>query len=117
MAKNHSRAIQPHWSSEDFCNSDNGAYLIDYATPSSNRFPISVRALRTEDPQFTTTLRHTAAQLSVSTLLLGSLYLLAHRLVKLGSVVGLWCAYRWAYPSAIGFLALFIAYQLYRLRA
>jgi len=71
----------------------------------------------TEDPHdwFVTTLRHTAAQLSVSTQLLGSLYLLAHGLVKLGIVVGVWRGYRWAYPIAIGFLSLFIAYQLYRL--
>jgi uncharacterized membrane protein len=62
-----------------------------------------------------TTLRQTAAHLSVSTQLVGSLYLIVHGLVKLGVVVGVWRGYRWAYPIAIGFLALFIAYQLYRM--
>src|SRR3954469_562444 len=70
-----------------------------------------------EDPHdwLATTLRQTAAHLSVSTQFLGSLYLLAHGLVKVGIVVGVWRGYRWAYPVAIGFLSLFIAYQLYRL--
>jgi uncharacterized membrane protein len=70
-----------------------------------------------EDPQdwLATAVRHMVAQLSANTQLFGSLYLIIHGLVKLGIVVGVWHGDRWAYPGAIGFLSLFIAYQLYRL--
>ncbi len=70
-----------------------------------------------EDPHdwIATTLRQTAAQLSVSTQLFDSLYLIGHGLLKLLIVAGLWRGYRWAYPLAIGALSLFIAYQTYRL--
>lgn len=72
-----------------------------------------------EDPHdwLATTIRQTAAQLSVSTRLFGSLYLLIHGLVKLLIVGGLWRGYRWAYPLAISALSVLIAYQTYRLIA
>jgi uncharacterized membrane protein len=70
-----------------------------------------------EDPRdvIATTLRHAAAQLSANTQLFASLYLVAHGVVKVVLVVGLLRGKRWAYPAAIGFLCLFIVYQLYRL--
>jgi uncharacterized membrane protein len=70
-----------------------------------------------EDPRdlIATILRHATAQLSANAQLVASLYLVAHGLVKVGLVVGLLRGKRWAYPAAIGFLGLFIAYQCYRL--
>ena len=44
-----------------------------------------------------------------------TLYLLAHGLAKIILVAGVLTKQRWAYPAAIGFLCLFICYQLYRL--
>jgi uncharacterized membrane protein len=70
-----------------------------------------------EDPQdrVALALRQAAAHLSANTQLFGSIYLLAHGLVKVGIVVGVLLGRRWAYPAALGFLGLFILYQLYRL--
>ena len=45
---------------------------------------------------------------------LAALYLIAHGLVKVALVVALLRNQLWAYPWMIGFLGLFIAYQLYR---
>ena len=70
-----------------------------------------------EDPHdwLATAARQAAAQLSTNTRLFGSVYLIAHGLAKVVLVVGILLGQRWAYPSAIAFLSLFIAYQLYRL--
>ena len=70
-----------------------------------------------EDPHdwLATTLRQTAAHLSLSTHLFGSIYLIVHGLLKLLIVAGLWRANRWAYPLAIVALSLLIAYQTFRL--
>jgi len=70
-----------------------------------------------EDPhdQIANALRMAAAQLSPNVQLFGSIYLITHGLIKLGVVVGVLRGYRWAFPIAIGFLVLFIVYQLYRL--
>lgn len=70
-----------------------------------------------EDPQdlAANTLRHAAAQLSAGARLFGSVYLIAHGLIKVGVVAGVLRGRRWAYPVAIGFLGLFIIYQIYRL--
>jgi uncharacterized membrane protein len=59
--------------------------------------------------------RQAVAQLSVGTKVFGGVYLIAHGLAKVVLVVGLLRGRRWAYPVAIGFLSLFITYQLYRL--
>jgi uncharacterized membrane protein len=59
--------------------------------------------------------RQTTAQLSASTKLFGGVYLIAHGLAKVVLVVGLLRGKSWAYPVAIAFLGLFIAYQCYRL--
>ena len=70
-----------------------------------------------EDPQdwIANTLRDTVAHMSISAQMLGSVYLIAHGLIKIVVVVGVLRGYRWAYPTVIGFLGIFIAYQLYRL--
>jgi uncharacterized membrane protein len=47
--------------------------------------------------------------------ILASLYLLSHGLAKVVLVVALLFNKLWAYPSMIGLLILFIAYQLYRI--
>jgi len=58
--------------------------------------------------------RHAVAQISSGTLIFGSAYLIMHGLTKLVLVIGLLRGKRWAYPAAIGFLCLFIAYQLFQ---
>jgi uncharacterized membrane protein len=70
-----------------------------------------------EDPHdwIATTARQAAAQLSANTRLFGGAYLIVHGLAKVVLVIGLLRGQRWAYPVGIGFLTLFIAYQLYRL--
>lgn len=45
----------------------------------------------------------------------GSLYFLVHGAIDVFLVVGLLRNKRWAYPWAIGFILLFIVYQVYRL--
>jgi uncharacterized membrane protein len=47
--------------------------------------------------------------------LFGAIYLLAHGLVKVILVAALLKNQLWAYPWTIGFLGVFIVYQLYRL--
>ena len=70
-----------------------------------------------EDPQdkIALFLRQTVAQISSDARLFGSAYLIVHGLTKLWLVTGLLRRKLWAYPATIGFLCLFIAYQLYRL--
>lgn len=70
-----------------------------------------------EDPQdlVASALRQAASQLSASTQLFGGIYLIAHGLIKIGIVAAVLSGRRRAYPVAIGFLVLFIIYQLYRL--
>jgi uncharacterized membrane protein len=70
-----------------------------------------------EDPQdwVANALRATFAQMSGGSQAFGSAYLIAHGLLKIGVVICVLRGYRWAYPAVIGFLGLFIAYQLYRL--
>ncbi|CAN5410160.1 DUF2127 domain-containing protein [soil metagenome] len=60
-------------------------------------------------------LRHFADEFSASTRLLGAIYLLGHGLIKIGLVAALQLKRLWAYPIAIGFTALFVVYQTYRL--
>jgi uncharacterized membrane protein len=70
-----------------------------------------------EDPQdvIAIALRQAVAQITPDTRILGSIYLICHSLTKLLLVMGLLRGKRWAYPGAIGFLCLFIIYQLYRI--
>jgi uncharacterized membrane protein len=53
--------------------------------------------------------------LSVSTTLLGAIYLLAHGIVEVILVVAVLRGKLWAYPWLIGFLVAFIGYQGYEL--
>ena len=96
-----------------------GGVLLLMTSPSTlNRLVVALTQHELgEDPHdwLATTLRQTAAQLSLSTQLFGSLYLFVHGLLKLLIVAGLWRGYRWAYPLAIVALLLLIAYQCFRL--
>jgi uncharacterized membrane protein len=70
-----------------------------------------------EDPHdfLATHLLKTAHGLTVSAVLFGALYLLAHGLVKVILVGALLKNQLWAYPWTIVFLGVFILYQVYRL--
>jgi uncharacterized membrane protein len=56
-----------------------------------------------------------AHTLSASVVLFAAVYLLAHGIVKIVLVVALLKQQLWAYPWTIGFLVIFILYQVYRL--
>ena len=70
-----------------------------------------------EDPHdfLATHLLKTAHGLTGSAVLFGAVYLLLHGLVKVVLVAALFKNQLWAYPWMIGFLAVFIGYQVYRL--
>jgi uncharacterized membrane protein len=70
-----------------------------------------------EDPRdfLATHLLKTAHGLTGSAVLFGAAYLLAHGVVKVVLVAALLKNQLWAYPWMIGFLGIFIAYQVYRL--
>lgn len=69
-----------------------------------------------EDPRdiFSHYLTRMAHDFSASSQAFGSLYLLSHGVIKIILVYSLLKRRLWAYPAAIVFFALFIAYQLYR---
>jgi uncharacterized membrane protein len=95
-----------------------GAVLLVTSNAALNQFVIALTQHElSEDPHdvIATAARQAVVQLSVGTKVFGGAYLIAHGLAKVVLVVGLLRGHRWAYPVAIGFLALFIAYQLYRL--
>ena len=56
-----------------------------------------------------------AHTLSASVILFAAVYLLAHGIVKIVLVVALLKEQLWAYPWTIGFLVIFILYQVYRI--
>ena len=64
-----------------------------------------------------TTLLHWAQGFSVQTQHFCAAYLLIHGLVKLALVAGLLHGRRWAYPTALVVMPLFVAYQLHRFAA
>jgi uncharacterized membrane protein len=70
-----------------------------------------------EDPHdfVATHLLKSAHGLTGSAVLFGAIYLLAHGVVKVILVAALLKNRLWAYPWMIGFLGVFIVYQLYRL--
>jgi uncharacterized membrane protein len=95
-----------------------GAILLLTSNAALNRLVIALTQHElVEDPHdwIATAARQTVVQLSASTRLFGSVYLIVHGLAKVVLVVGLLRGQRWAYPVGIGFLWLFIVYQLYRL--
>jgi uncharacterized membrane protein len=59
-------------------------------------------------------LLRSVSHLSEGAQLFGFIYLLSHGITKILLVVSLWNRRLWAYPAAIVFFILFIAYQLYR---
>jgi uncharacterized membrane protein len=62
-----------------------------------------------------TRLLRTAHGLTGAAVVFGAVYLLAHGLVKVVLVAALLKNRLWAYPWMIGFLGIFIVYQIYRL--
>jgi len=56
-----------------------------------------------------------AASLTIGATLYAAIYLLAHGLVKVVLATAVWREKLWAYNWMIGFLLLFIAYQIYEL--
>lgn len=58
--------------------------------------------------------RHTS-HLGLATVHFAAAYLLAHGVAKVGLVVGLLQERRGVFPVALGFLGLFLAYQVYRM--
>ncbi len=70
-----------------------------------------------EDPHdfLATHLLKTAHGLTGSAVLFGAVYLLAHGVVKVVLVAALLKNQLWAYPWMVGFLGVFIVYQVYRL--
>jgi len=82
-----------------------------------NRFIVSLTQHElVEDPRdmIATLLRQSVANISVGAHIFGGAYLVIHGLAKLWLVTGLLRRKSWAFPTTIGFLCLFIAYQLYR---
>jgi uncharacterized membrane protein len=59
-------------------------------------------------------IKHLLDVLSLSTKLFASLYLICHGLVKIFLVYALWREKLWAFPVALWFIAVFVAYQIYR---
>jgi uncharacterized membrane protein len=70
-----------------------------------------------EDPHDLIAMRllHSANGLTGGAVRFGAIYLLAHGAVKVALVIALLLDKLWAYPWMIGFLSLFIGYQLYRI--
>ena len=66
------------------------------------------------DDRIANALRNFADMLSIGTKHYAAAYLLSHGLLKLVLVYGLWREKTWAFPSALLFLTLFVAYQVYR---
>jgi uncharacterized membrane protein len=61
-----------------------------------------------------TTLLHVARGFSVQAEQFFAIYLMAHGLVKLALVLGLFRRKAWAYPTSIVVMAMFVVYQMWR---
>jgi uncharacterized membrane protein len=57
---------------------------------------------------------NTTHHISAGTTIFASVYLLVHGLIKIGLFIALWRNKLWAYVTAIWFLLVFLAYQMYR---
>jgi uncharacterized membrane protein len=70
-----------------------------------------------EDPRdwIASHVRDAVHQLSPSTQLFASVYLISHGVIKLGLMIELLRKRSWSYPYAIAFLLAFLGYQVYRL--
>lgn len=69
-----------------------------------------------EDPNswFAGTLKTSVEHFAGGTQHFAALYLFAHGVVKVFLVAALWRQKRWAFPVAIAFQAVFVAYEVYR---
>jgi len=76
---------------------------------------VSWELSRNEHGLISTYLVNSAGKLDHGSTILGALYLLSHGLVKVVLVVAVLKNKLWAYPWMIGFLVIFIFYQLYLL--
>jgi uncharacterized membrane protein len=96
-----------------------GGLLLLLATPDRIRHfaVVLTQGELSEDPHdlIATRLLHSADSLTGGTVRFGAIYLLAHGAVKVVLVIALLLDKLWAYPWMIGFLSLFIGYQLYRI--
>ena len=95
-----------------------GAFFLFLITPEqlSNLIVILTQNELSEDPKdfIATHLVRAFEHYSLSTKLFESAYLFIHGLIKIFLVWGLLKNKLWAYPSALAFLAFFMAYQTYR---
>lgn len=95
-----------------------GSLLLAISHPTLSHFVFAItRQEISEDPHdlVANALRSLVAHLSVDTQTFSSIYLLVHGVIKIVLVVGLLRRKLWAYPTALGVLSLFVAYQGYRL--
>ncbi len=78
-------------------------------------FNIVTRYELTEDPNdfIANSLIRFSANLSLDTKIFIAFYLIGYSLVKVVLVVGLWKNKKWAYPTAIIVMMLFVVYQLF----
>jgi len=96
-----------------------GGLLLLWASPDRIRHLAVVLTQRelSEDPHdlIATRILHSADGLTGGAVRFAVIYLLAHGAVKIVLVIALLLDKLWAYPWMIGFLSLFIGYQLYRI--
>jgi uncharacterized membrane protein len=96
-----------------------GGLLLLWASPDRIRHlaVVLTQGELSEDPHdlIATRLLHSANGLTSGAVRFGAIYLLAHGAVKVALVIALLLDKLWAYPWMIGFLSLFIGYQLYRI--
>ena len=96
-----------------------GGLLLLWASPDRIRHLAVVLTQRelSEDPHdlIATRILHSADGLTGGAVRFAAIYLLAHGAVKIVLVIALLLDKLWAYPWMIGFLSLFIGYQLYRI--
>ena len=96
-----------------------GGIVLLFVTPDSihHLVYLLIAGELSEDPGdfIANRILRTSDGLTGSGLLFGSIYLLLHGTVKIVLVIALLQNKLWAYPWMIGVLAVFIAYQLYRI--
>jgi len=96
-----------------------GGVLLFLASPDRIRHiaVLLTQGELSEDPHdlIATHLLHSADALTGGAVRFGAIYLLAHGGVKVVLAIALLLDKLWAYPWMIGFLSLFIGYQLYRI--
>ncbi len=94
-----------------------GLLLLFIPQTGLNAFVIALTAPElAEDPtdRVATLLQHIVHELTADTKLFASGYLIVHGLIKVFLVAGLLGGRLWSYSVSLWFLAVFIAYQMYR---